>query len=426
MSKLSQSIFDIVRIMVAYINEYQWYQSYAQANIFNDNAAKRELFLLARRLDGQSPEARMELSKQGMAFAQKHSEPFWYLYYAKFQAEAMHELRLYHDWLEFATRLVVELRKPEFEACPMIAAIYLQLIGAYYYHDPIGNSQAILDSITYLEKNTSFSIETHLALCNYRCEVFIAIEAWNEAKDACRNYQALTENNQYHLWQSASNFCQTAYQLKDKHYLINQSQILLTANINDESQRRFHIAGLYWQAVHAIMTNDKYKRIGATDRLISAQNDRDISKPSEITVTAMFYYAKESNVNLFQFISNYADTNIKSPYRSALHALRIFYLVAQLPYMEQIRYAGIRGLQKVNLFVRFVSWVVKLPKLWKRLMGIVIMVTWAVAGLVMMLLKPPLKEATLRVREYSKTSTKPEFFEERLRWIEEKKANYIP
>ncbi len=202
-----------------YVDLWGWFYGYGPDRGRAGAAERRRMArLFAQAWDSfeLEPHKSVALLNQGRALAVQLTDRCRALFFDYWLCEAyLFYLDNCAAALELAVRCAVELRKPEYEDCPVRARLYRVLVDAYLFTDPIGHAHKIRETIDYMETQLPLDIDTWRLLAARRAQLALAFEQFAEAKELALHYLARSEQSSFRLMDAYDLLCRIAYERKD-------------------------------------------------------------------------------------------------------------------------------------------------------------------------------------------------------------------
>jgi hypothetical protein len=196
-----------------------------------------------------SPEAALAIFEQGRSRAEQLDVPCYALFFGYWACEAyVFYLRDMVRGLDYATKLVIEARKPIYRSCPVLSGVYRMLADVHLNIDPIGYEDAIRDTLDYLEHNVPMHYENYCLIHARRSSLDYELDNIQSAHDLGLRYLSLCEGNSFRLIHANLMLCTYTYEFGDLELALAYAK-KSEAYARIRHRYRAIIATLAWQAV---------------------------------------------------------------------------------------------------------------------------------------------------------------------------------
>lgn len=220
----------------------------------------RELVMLyhnSRDTKEVDPESYIATLTQAQTRAQAINEPWYALFFAFwccstliFQVKDLIRAR------DLATKLVVEVRKPIYEGCPILGWVYLALTDVHMKMDPIGYAPTIYESLDFLENEIPIEYDTYCIVEGRRSSMAYVFDQIEQACQIAERYLNRSERSNYRKIHANLMLCALNYELgKDDLALFYARQAETYARIRQ--RLRSTIEAIAWQALLTYKSGDE-------------------------------------------------------------------------------------------------------------------------------------------------------------------------
>jgi hypothetical protein len=205
-----------------------------------------------------NPERARALYEEGARLARMLNEPWWVLYYDDWRVTALRcFLRDYRNVLDLAVQNTLEVRKPQYDHCPLRFPIHSSLVFTYLGIDPVGYAEPVQQALDYLEQNLSPVGEDKYMVHGGRREFFVEMGWLDRAEEVARRVLAVadgdddrTSNCVHHSVFNYCDLCEIAWRRPDFEALAQWSAEGERAARRENLQMELGML-LMWQAVAA-------------------------------------------------------------------------------------------------------------------------------------------------------------------------------
>lgn len=222
-----------------FVDVWGWISNYQQTALLKGDMHRLSLINFqsqAWNYFETKPEQSLQILQTARALAEQLDEPCWMVYYDCWIGEC---LNLYMEdfkrGLEHAMKMIVEIRKVNYQYCPMLCRGYLNLIESYIYSDPVGYADEIRELLRYCEKEIPIDYDTYCVLKTREAELEFALGNLDAAIIAAEAYLARSAE-QYSTFQMAY----ALEQLVQYHYLQGELDRPLSMIQESEKYARQH------------------------------------------------------------------------------------------------------------------------------------------------------------------------------------------
>jgi len=401
--------------MTEQINAWEWYNNFYHEAVLKGDVRRQQLHELHQVIDAPHKvyEEVVPYIEQGLNLAQECHEPYWFVLFEYSRSHFLFNNYRIQEAIETATKLVVEVRKPKYQGCPLLGHCYFILLSAYTSYDPIGYAQEIEEAIRYVE--TYFQNDQQLLIYTAwrQTELHIGLENWHKAKDSAIEFQMRAKHG-YPSVMTTILLCHIAYKLNDLSLLKTQLE-LGTSLLKHYSEPVLQVNLLLWQGVLLLLEKDDEAAKKVLNRVKEIQKQSTAPTSSPNVQTAEFYYDQNGSISdLTSLPQTDQFKNSYSPYYDTIRRLRAYYILNKQHFILRWMYIGIYSLHGINCYQ------------WVRSQSIIIqLIILVLVGFVLNPLIHPKRRALRNLKAIIQKTRKPEFYYERIRMIEQK-TGYVP
>jgi len=203
----------------AFVELWGWVAKY-RSDAYRSGNTKRirltQLFDQAWNLFETAPERSLALLGEGVQLAKQLREPCWMLFYEYWQCEAyLFYLSDGPAAMKLAVKLTVEVRKPQYEHCPIRARIYRILGDTYLHTDSIGFADQIVKNLNYLENEVPLDRDTWQLIECKRTHLAIDAGQYREALEHAQIYLSRAQGYDFRMMDAYGLLCRVTYKLGD-------------------------------------------------------------------------------------------------------------------------------------------------------------------------------------------------------------------
>ncbi len=150
--------------------------------------------------------------------------------------------------LEYATKLVIEARKPHYQTCPVLSGVYRILADVHLNIDPVGYADKIHETLTFLEENVPMHYENHCLITARRSSLAYEQDNVAEAREIGLRYLAMCDGNSFRLIHANLMMCTYTFEFGELDLaLAHASKSEGYARIR--KRHRAMVSALAWQAL---------------------------------------------------------------------------------------------------------------------------------------------------------------------------------
>jgi hypothetical protein len=152
--------------------------------------------------------------------------------------------------LDSAVRSAAEIRKPEFDRCPIRARAIRQMIDAYQEYDPVGYDAEIVEAIAYLENNVPLDNDTWCAMPEQWMYQAAAMDRLESAKAWGLTGLSRSEHSDFRMMHVSRSLCEIVYRLHEDEELLKYAQLGDFHARRAENGLHIQMSMTLWQAYY--------------------------------------------------------------------------------------------------------------------------------------------------------------------------------
>lgn len=236
-----------------YVDIWSWFDGFErEATLKGDTARQRlpGLFKEARLKFEAANDETFSLLTQGRDLAEMLNEPCWLLFYEHWRCEVLLFYKVdLAQGMDLAVHNTVEVRKPQYQHCPVRAQVFFTLVDAYMFCDPVGYANQIRQTLDYLENEVPLDIDTWRMIESRRSGLALEFDDLTEAQAAALRYLDRSDNDNFRLRGAYDLLTEIAYKCGNYDEALKYAQSGETVSRRVNNSRRILTSFILWQAL---------------------------------------------------------------------------------------------------------------------------------------------------------------------------------